>query len=131
VTMFSDTLEACRDHLETGSQVVLQVEATMESDQLKLLARSVSPIDVAVADAGSSGLRVFIEEEGAITTVATVLQNAARDKVRGGRGPIYFCLMGHGLPGEVDIELGQEFPVNPQIKGALRSLGGVLEVEEV
>ena len=131
VTMFSDTLEACRDHLETGSQVVLQVEATMESDQLKLLARSVSPIDVAVADAGSSGLRVFIEEEGAITTVATVLQNAARDKVRGGRGPVYFCLMGHGLPGEVEIDLGQEFPVNPQIKGALRSLGGVLEVEEV
>ena len=131
VTMFSDTLEACRDHLETGSQVVLQVEATMESDQLKLLARSVSPIDVAVADAGSSGLRVFIEEEGAITTVATVLQNAARDKVRGRRGPVYFCLMGHGLPGEVEIELGQEFPVNPQIKGALRSLGGVLEVEEV
>ncbi|MBO6854922.1 MAG: DNA polymerase III subunit alpha [Marivivens sp.] len=131
VTMFSDTLEACRDYLETGAQVVLQAEATMESDQLKLLARSVSPIDTAVADAGSSGLRVFIEEEEAVGTVASLLEKAAREGVRGGRGPVYFCLMGHGLPGEVEIDLGQDFPVNPQIKGALRSLGGVLEVEEV
>jgi DNA polymerase-3 subunit alpha len=35
------------------------------------------------------------------------------------------------LPGEVDIDLGQDFPVTPQIKGAIKSLGGVLEVEEI
>ena len=54
-----------------------------------------------------------------------------RDGVRGGRGPIYFCLMDPALPGEVEIDLGQDFPVNPKIKGALRSLSGVIEVEEV
>jgi len=31
----------------------------------------------------------------------------------------------------VEIDLGQDFPVNPKIKGALRSLSGVIEVEEV
>ena len=131
VTIFSDTLEAARDHLETGSQVVLTCEATMEADQLKLLARSVAPIDTAVADAGSSGLRVFLDAPDAILSVQTILENAARDKVRGGRGPVYFCLMDPALPGEVEIDLGQDFPVNPQIKGALRSLEGVMEVEEV
>ena len=55
---FSDTLEASRDHLETGTQVVIGVEATMEAEQLKLLGRSVVPADMAVANAGSSGLRV-------------------------------------------------------------------------
>jgi DNA polymerase-3 subunit alpha len=54
-----------------------------------------------------------------------------RDGVRGGRGPVYFCLMDPALPGEVEIDLGQNFPVNPQIKGALRSLSGVMEVEEI
>jgi DNA polymerase-3 subunit alpha len=29
------------------------------------------------------------------------------------------------------MELGQDFPVTPQIKGALKSLEGVLMVEEV
>ncbi|EAR49752.1 DNA polymerase III subunit alpha [Oceanicola granulosus HTCC2516] len=131
VTMFSDTLETARDHLESGSQVVLSVEATMEADQLKLLARSVSPIDVAVADAGSSGLKVFVEHADAINAVASVLEGAGRDGARGGRGPILFCLMDPDLPGEVELDLGAEFPVNPQIKGALRSLPGILEVQEV
>ena len=56
--------------------------------------------------------------------------NAARDGVQAGKGPVYFCLMGNDLPGEVELDLGQDFPVNPQIKGALRSLGGVIEVED-
>jgi len=131
VTLFSDTLEAARDHLETGNQVVISCEATMEADVLKLLGRSVSAIDTAVADAGSSGLRVFLDNPEAIGSVSTILENAMRDGVRGGRGPIYFCLMDPALPGEVEIDLGQDFPVNPKIKGALRSLSGVIEVEEV
>ncbi len=131
ITIFSDTLETAREHLETGSQVVIQAEATMESDQLKLLGRSVAPIDSAVADAGSSGLRVFLDAPDAISSVATILENASRDGIKGGRGPVYFCLMSADLPGEVEIDLGQHYPVNPQIKGALRSLNGVIEVEEV
>ena len=131
ITIFSDTLETAREHLETGSQVVIQAEATMEADQLKLLGRSVAPIDNAIADAGSSGLRVFLDAPDAIPSVASILENATRDGVKGGRGPVYFCLMGSDLPGEVEIDLGQNFPVNPQIKGALRSLNGVIEVEEV
>ena len=131
VTLFSDTLEAARDHLNTGSQVVISCEATMEADVLKLLGRSVSPIDTAVADAGSSGLRVYLDNPEAVVSVATILENAMKDNVRGGRGPVYFCLMDPALPGEVEIDLGQNFPVNPQIKGALRSLNGVMEVEEV
>ena len=39
-------------------------------------------------------------------------------------------LMHDDLPGEVELDLGEEFPVNPQIKGAIRSLGGVIEVED-
>ncbi len=130
VTMFSDTLEASREFLETGSQIVLQCEATMEADQLKLLGRSVSPVDSVVADAGGAGLRVFIDGPEVIGSVASVLANAASGAVRAGRGPVYFCLMNDDLPGEVELDLGEEFPVNPQIKGALRSLGGVIEVED-
>jgi len=35
------------------------------------------------------------------------------------------------LPGEVEMDVGRDYPVNPQIKGAIKSLSGVLEVEEV
>tara|TARA_R110002020_G_scaffold475731_1_gene711941 strand:- start:7585 stop:11109 length:3525 start_codon:yes stop_codon:yes gene_type:complete len=131
VTLFSDTLEACRDHLETGSKVVVTVEATMESDQLKLLGRSVAPIDTVVGDAGNMGLRIFIETPAAIAAVSEVLEGARQAAKSAGKGPVQLCLMDPALPGEVEVDLGMEFPVTPQIKGAIRSLGGVLEVEEI
>jgi DNA polymerase-3 subunit alpha len=131
VTLFSDTLELCRDHLETGAKVVVSVEATLESDQLKLLGRSVTPIDVAVADAGGMGLRIFIETPGAIAAVSEVLEGARKAANVAGKGPVHLCLMDPALPGEVEVDLGAQFPVTPQIKGAIRSLGGVLEVEEI
>lgn len=131
VTLFSDTLEAAREHLEAGSKVVVTVEATMESDQLKLLGRAVAPIDGVVADAGGAGLRIFVNAPGAIAAVADVLAGARKAARNAGRGPIQFCLMDPALPGEVEVDLGAEFPVTPQIRGAIRSLGGVLEVEEI
>ena len=35
-----------------------------------------------------------------------------------------------GLPGDTVIDLQEEFPVTPEIKGAIKSLGGVLAVED-
>ena len=131
VTIFSETLEKSREFLESGSKVVLTVEANVEADQLKLLARSIGPMDQAVADAGAMGLKIFVEEAGAIPSVATVLEGTA-DTVRGvAKGPILFCLMDPALPGEVEIDAQAEFPVTPQVKGAIKSLPGVLAVEEV
>ena len=131
VTVFSETLEKSREFLETGSKVVITVEATLEADQLKLLGRSVVPIDTVVADVGALGLKIFLEDAGAVQSVADVLADAAAKLTTGGRGPILFCLMDHDLPGEVEIDAGAEFPVTPQIRGAIKSLPGVVEVQDV
>ena len=73
----------------------------------------------------------FVDDVGAISTVANVLAKAAETVRTAGRGPVQFCLMDPGLPGEVEIDSGQEYPVTPQIKGAIKSLNGVLEVEDI
>ncbi|TYB90809.1 DNA polymerase III subunit alpha [Oceaniovalibus sp. ACAM 378] len=130
VTLFSDTLEKCREFLEPGSNVVITVEATAEAEQMKLLCRSVALIDNAVADAGSAGLRVFLDDAAALPTVAGIFAEALKDPRLRTRGPVTLCLMHPDLPGEVEVELGQDFPVTPQIKGAIKSLGGVMTVED-
>ncbi len=130
VTVFSDTLEASREHLETGQNVVLTVEATMESDQLKLLGRSVTPIDTVASQAGGGAIRVFLNEASAVETVKSLLERAASEAQARVRGDVHLCLMAPDLPGEVEITLGDQFPVNPQIKGAIKSLGGVVTVED-
>ncbi|THH36074.1 DNA polymerase III subunit alpha [Aliishimia ponticola] len=130
VTLFSDTLEAAQDHLTTGAQVVVTVEATMESDQLKLLGRSVAPIDGVVADVGGMGLKVFIDEARAVASVQSVLAGAREAVARAAKGPVQFCVMAGDL-GEVEMTLGEEFPVTPQIKGAIKSLNGVVDVQDI
>ena len=129
VTVFSDTLEAARDHLETGNNVQLQVEATLEADQLKLLCRSAQPLDNAVAGE-ATGLRVFVDDETGIVSIQSLLERTAADAAKAPKGPIHVCLTAQDLPGEVELLLGDAFPVSPQIKGALRSMDGIVDVQD-
>ncbi|PTE17570.1 DNA polymerase III subunit alpha [Phaeovulum veldkampii] len=131
VTVFSDTLEAARDHLEPGAAVVLTVEATLEGETLKLLARGVTPIDAVAADAGGAGLRVHVDTPEAVGAVASLLARLAEEARVRSRGPITFCVIDRDRGAEYEIVAGREFPVNPQVKGALRALRGVAMVEEI
>ena len=130
VTVFSDTLEAARDHLEPGLAVVLTVEATLEGETLKLLARGAQPIDMATADAGGSGLRVHLETADAVTSVALLLQRMAAEMKTRSKGRVSFCVADRASGAEIEVSTGQDFPINPLIKGALKSLPGVVLVEE-
>ena len=127
VTVFSDTLESAQDLLKSGENVVLSVEAELVGEQLKLLARGFSPIDTAVADAASVGLRVFLNDAEAVPSIATRL--SAKDTGRAVKGPVNIVLIHPDLPGE-EITLPDEYAINPQIKGAIKHISGVMRVEE-
>ncbi|MGY6547569.1 MAG: DNA polymerase III subunit alpha [Roseinatronobacter sp.] len=130
VTVFSDTLEAGRKYLEPGQNVVLTVEATMEAETLKLLARGVQPVDDLVADLGAQGLRVHVAEPEAITAVSALLQRF-QDGPAKSRGPLWFCVTDPLTAAEYEIDACQSFVVTPQIKGAVKSLAGVVMVEDL
>jgi DNA polymerase-3 subunit alpha len=126
-TVFSDVLEKSRELLEPGSNVVLHVEATNEGDQVKLLARGVEDADQAVAGAAATGLRIFVNEQGAVPSLVTRLESAT-----GGakRGPVNIVLIDPALPAEVEIALKETVPVSPPLKSAIKHIPGVLEVED-
>jgi len=126
VTVFSDVLESAGDLLSVGQNVVLSVEATVEGDQLKMLARGVIPIDSEVAGAAAKGLTVFVNDEAAMPSLASLL---ARD-AKGARGPINLILLDPDLPGDVEISLPGNYPMSPQVKSALKAIAGVVTVEE-
>jgi DNA polymerase-3 subunit alpha len=131
VTVFSETLEKTRNHLEPGQNVILTAEATLEADQLKLLARDVTPVDAGLSGAGAApGFRVFVEDAGAVPTVRSLLAREA-ERVKGGmRGPVHLTVLAPDL-GEVDLALGDDLPVSPQLRGALKAVQGVLTVEDL
>ncbi len=126
VTVFSDTLEAARDNLEPGKNVVLTVEANLEGDTLKLLCRAAQPIDQVAAEGGASALRIHLNKAEAAASVAALF---ARVEGRN-RAQITICVPDE-TGREIDLTLPQPYPVTPQIKGAIKAMSGVVLVEEV
>ena len=126
VTVFSDTLEAARDLLEPGKNVVLTVKAELEGDTLKLLANAVQPIDQVADAAGAQALRIHLNQASAATSIATLLAT-----VQGrNRAQITLCIA-DDQGREIDLALPTPYPVTAQIKGALKAMQGVVMVEEV
>ncbi|MBL9062414.1 DNA polymerase III subunit alpha [Tabrizicola sp.] len=126
VTCFSEVLEASRDHLDAGSNVVLTVKAELEGDSLKLLAQGITPIDAATATAGAQDLRIHLARPEAVPSLASLLA-----KVEGRtRAAITLCVT-DAEGREIDIDLPGQYPVTPQIKGAIKAVQGVLAVEEI
>ena len=130
VRVFSDVLDASREHLEPGRSVVLTVEATLEGDEMKLLARGVQPIDIAVAGAANAGLRIYVNDAAAGPSLATRLADIARGGGKLRRGPVELVLVAPDLDGEVEIELAERYPLTPQVIGALKTAPGVVHLEE-
>ena len=133
IAMFArkeEELTAARTVFETTDKVVATIEGRFNDGQFDPTIRSVMPMESAVADAGGAGLQIFVQEPEAVASIHEILTNAIRDKVSGGLGPIIFTVQTGTDLGEVDVELDRHYPVNPQIRGALRSLNGVQEVSE-
>ncbi len=126
VTVFSDTLEAARDLLEPGKNVVLTVKAELEGETLKLLATGVQPIDQVADAAGAQALRIHLNQASAAASIAALLST-----VQGrNRAQITLCVA-DAQGREIDLALPNPYPVNAQIKGAIKAMQGVMMVEEV
>lgn len=129
VTVFGDTLEQAGALFDTGQNVVMSVEATLEGDSLKLLARGVTAAEDIVAEAGTAGLKIYLNDQNAVAAIAARLADSATGPQRG-RGPVHLFLQHADLPGDVELRLKDEYRVSPQVKAAIKSAQGVVYVEE-
>ena len=119
---FSDTLAACRDMLEPGTAVIARVEADVEGEEVKLRLQGVEMLDKAAAQM-VTGLEIFVRDSRPLDSIAQRLTN-------GGRAPVrLIMLMDQGR--EVHVNLGNKFTVTPQIKGAIKAISGVVDVQDL
>jgi DNA polymerase-3 subunit alpha len=133
VMVFSEALEAARHMLEPGTNVRVQVKVETQDGQVRLRAETVQLVDEAVA-AEARGFRVFVNDCAAPASVAQLLARIAATArppraARSTSAP--WPPISPGGAAEVEALVGEGLPVSPQIKGALKSLPGVVTVEEV
>ncbi|MFS4437098.1 DNA polymerase III subunit alpha [Paracoccaceae bacterium GXU_MW_L88] len=128
VTIFSEPLEQFQNLLTAGRNLVLTVEVEQEGDQIKMLLRAVQPVEEAVAGVAMTGLRVHLSDAGALPSLRTRL--SAHDART--RGPVELIVDCPDAPisGAVEIRLPGEYPVTPEIRGAIKHIAGVAKVEE-
>jgi DNA polymerase-3 subunit alpha len=126
VTCFSEVLEAARAHLEPGRNVVLTVKAELEGESLKLLAQAIAPIDIVASQAGARPIRVHLSGAEAVPSLASLLARVEGPT----RAQVMLCVTAPDGR-EIDIDLPDQYPVTPQVKGAIKAMRGVIAVEEL
>ena len=125
--MFSDTLEASRSLLEPGTNVVMQVQAEPQGDEVKMLIRSVKSLEDAIANVGPAVLAISVANGVDITDLSQTVETLRADR-RGRPGKL--VLRVHEGLEVYDIELCTDAPVGPAARQRLRIVPGVLDVIE-
>ena len=110
------------------------IEGRVNDGQYDPMARAVKPLDSALEKIdGGAGLNVMIDELEAVSMIQSVLERFRDDGSIKSKGPIKITALDVALPDapqDVPIHIGDAWPVSPQIKGALKSLPGVVLVED-
>ncbi|MCB2110072.1 MAG: DNA polymerase III subunit alpha [Defluviimonas sp.] len=131
MALFAEDFDSCRRVFDQTAKVVMTLEARFNEGQFDPVGRGVTAMESVVADAGGAGLRIHIDDGAAVTSVAGLLARMEEGGKIRSRGPVRFCIATRETGEEVEVETGRDHPINPEIRSAIKSLPGVLLVEEM
>jgi DNA polymerase-3 subunit alpha len=123
VTCFSETLAVSRELLDAGGPLLIDVDAKLEEEQLRLTCQRIASLDQEAAKA-AAGIRIIIENDSPIQDLRTLIGGEAR-----GRNRVAIVARMGGR--EVELGLRNTIAITPKFMGALRSIPGIAEVEEI
>ncbi len=119
---FSDVLENTRDLLVPGNGVIIRIEADVEDEEVKLRLQGVELLDKAVENV-AQGLTIFVRDDQSLSSISKRLTN-------GGKSPVKLVVQVENAT-EISIMLGRKYTITPQIKGAIKTIPGVIDVVDL
>ena len=123
--MFAETLSAARDLLETGSNVVLDVEARADDDGARLTVLKVMSLEKMAAET-ADGLELFINDQTALPNLSEIIRQTKR-----GKGKITLRLGVDGGLRDVAVDLPDGYAITPTIREAIGAAPGIVDIVEV
>ncbi|MEM7619608.1 MAG: DNA polymerase III subunit alpha [Pseudomonadota bacterium] len=121
--VFSDTLNASRHLLEVGTPVLVRVEAEIDGEQIKTRLQSLESLDQ-VAQSVQKGVCLRLEPEVSFAKIEQSLSEK-------GKGKVFLRLKLEELEREVEVLLPRRYNISPQNIARLRTIPGVLEVQDI
>jgi DNA polymerase III subunit alpha len=125
VTVFSEQLAGGRELLDAGRSLVMQIDARLEGEQIRLTAQTIEALDAAVGRA-AQGARVVIADAAALAPLRAVLSKAGK-----GNGLVKLGLRLNDLEEEAEFRVPGGYAIAPTVYTALNAIPGVLEVQEL
>ncbi len=125
VTLFEEILFQCREILEVGNSLVMNVLGNVDNEQPRLTAQGVQRLETVAAQTGD-GVRIFVDDDSPLKQVASILNNGGV-----GRGRVAFVVTLEGDSKEVELDLSRTFNISPEIRQAIKYVPGVVDVHDI
>ena len=126
VMVLPEALRRHRDLLEPGQAVMIKIRAKLREGEVRFYADDVEPMDKAMENA-VSGLRVHVTPDPAVLVGVRRRLEAARSE----RGGELILVAGLSAGREVEVRLPGRFSLDASVRGALKSVAGVVHLEDV
>jgi DNA polymerase-3 subunit alpha len=124
LTLFSEVLATARELLDDGKPLLVTVDVQRRDEGIRLTAQKVELLEEVAATA-SAGLRIFVADEAPLETLAAVI----REHGAKGRGRISLVLAADER--EVELELATGYTISPGIRGAIKAIPGIVDVQDL
>jgi DNA polymerase-3 subunit alpha len=122
-TVFSELLAAHRDLMTAGQAVILTIDVQKTGDEVRLTCQGIEALEPAIENA-AAGLRILLSAADGVPGLQEILTREGR-----GRGQVTAIVMEEAR--EIELRLPGAWSVTGRGRAAIKSLPGVVEVQEV
>ena len=123
VTVFSELLAVNRDIMVAGQALILTIEVQKTGDEVRLTCQGIELLDKAV-EKSAAGLRILMDAGDGVASLRDIL---AREEK--GRGQVSVVVTEPAR--EIELKLPGAWTISGKCRAAIRSLPGIVEVQEL
>jgi DNA polymerase-3 subunit alpha len=124
ITVFSELLASARDLLDSGVPLLVTADVQKHEDSYRVTANRIQQLEEAASDA-AAGLRIFLREPEPVPHLAGVF----RDHATRGKGRVTLILDTDDQ--EIEMAIPGGFRITPQMRAAVKSISGVVDVHDI
>jgi DNA polymerase-3 subunit alpha len=124
-TVFSEKLNEHRELFEPGRTALLTVDVRTEEESLRLMIADAMALDQAVAGT-AAGLKIYLREKEPLASIQQILNRVAR-----GKGKVQIALDLGDAELETEVLLKGGFAISPAVRGAIKAIPGVADLQDI
>ena len=122
VTVFSEVLSSAGEALIPGEALLIRCDCKLENDFVRLVANKISSLDCSLKNS-IRGFKIYINDQNTVTNLAKILERQET-----GSGEINLVIQNTNQ--EFDLLLPENYELTASLRSAVKSLPGVIEVQD-